>query len=110
MASVICVALVSGERTETEAGAKPEAQVFIYTHKSFEIGYNNEQVIMVNLTAENPRPLTPGRGFIENKHSTDAQGLNPMECLEVPPPPPCACMSIPTHGGQSGSLVPPHTR
>ena len=34
--------------------------MFIYTHKSFEIGYNNEQVIMVNLTAENPRPLTPG--------------------------------------------------
>uniref|UniRef100_A0A7S0SL78 Transmembrane 9 superfamily member n=1 Tax=Mantoniella antarctica TaxID=81844 RepID=A0A7S0SL78_9CHLO len=51
---------VDGERAETEAGAKPESQVFIYTHKSFEIGYNNEQIIMVNLTAENPRPLTPG--------------------------------------------------
>jgi hypothetical protein len=29
---------VDGERSETEAGAKPESQVFIYTHKSFEVG------------------------------------------------------------------------
>jgi transmembrane 9 superfamily protein 3 len=35
-------------------------QVFIYTHKSFDIGYNNDQIISVNLTAENPKPLSAG--------------------------------------------------
>mmetsp|Transcript_47439 Transcript_47439/g.151954 ORF Transcript_47439/g.151954 Transcript_47439/m.151954 type:complete len:597 (-) Transcript_47439:85-1875(-) len=37
-----------------------QEQIFIYTHKSFDINYNGEQIIQVNLTSENPRPLAPG--------------------------------------------------
>ena len=44
---------------EGEEGATEE-QAFIYTHKSFEINYNGDQIIQVNLTSENPRPLTSG--------------------------------------------------
>eukprot|EP00899_Mesostigma_viride_P027506 jgi/Mesvir1/7940/Mv11860-RA.1 len=41
-------------------GFKDEDQVFIYTHKSFDINYNKNRIIQVNLTSENPRPLIPG--------------------------------------------------
>jgi len=44
----------------TVEGDGHNGQVFIYTHKSFDIGYNNEQIISVNLTAENPKPLSAG--------------------------------------------------
>ena len=44
----------------TVEGDGHNGQVFIYTHKSFDIGYNNDQIISVNLTAENPKPLSAG--------------------------------------------------
>ena len=44
----------------TVEGDGHDGQVFIYTHKSFDIGYNNDQIISVNLTAENPKPLSAG--------------------------------------------------
>jgi hypothetical protein len=34
--------------------------VYIYTHKTFDVSYNGDRIIGVNLTAENPKPLTPG--------------------------------------------------
>ena len=34
--------------------------VYIYTHKTFDISYNGDRIIGVNLTAENPKPLVPG--------------------------------------------------
>lgn len=33
---------------------------FIYTHSRFEVGYNGDRIIQVNLTAENPRPIASG--------------------------------------------------
>eukprot|EP00898_Chlorokybus_atmophyticus_P000053 jgi/Chlat1/1048/Chrsp110S01532 len=36
------------------------AQSFIYTHKGFDVGYNGDKIIQVNLSSEDPRPLTPG--------------------------------------------------
>ena len=35
-------------------------QSFIYTHKAFRIGYNGDRVVAVNLTAENPVPISKG--------------------------------------------------
>lgn len=32
--------------------------VHIFTHKSFDINYNGEQIIQVNLSSENPKPVT----------------------------------------------------
>ncbi|GJP37293.1 hypothetical protein CLOM_g6127 [Closterium sp. NIES-68] len=47
--------------TEKADGASTaEEQIFIYTHKSFDINYNGDQIIQVNLTSESPRPVTPG--------------------------------------------------
>lgn len=34
-------------------------QGFLYTHKEFSISYNGRQIIEVNLTSENPRPIVP---------------------------------------------------
>jgi len=45
---------------QQEGEGKQEDQVLIYTHKSFDINYNNEQIIQVNLTSDVPKPLTPG--------------------------------------------------
>ena len=43
------------------AGSSPEtSQPLIYTHKNFEIGYNGDSIVSVNLIAENPKPLVPG--------------------------------------------------
>ncbi|XRB06730.1 transmembrane 9 superfamily member [Pycnococcus provasolii] len=41
-------------------GDGDSAKTYIYTHKSFDIAYSGHQIIQVNLTSENPRPLTPG--------------------------------------------------
>eukprot|EP00897_Mesotaenium_endlicherianum_P009813 jgi/Mesen1/8860/ME000053S08260 len=46
-----------GKNGEATGG---EDTVYIHTHKSFDINYNEQQIIQVNLTAENPRPITPG--------------------------------------------------
>jgi hypothetical protein len=39
------------------SAAKGTAAGYIYTHKSFSIAFNKNQVIHVNLTSENPRPI-----------------------------------------------------
>lgn len=50
-----------GEFVTPEKGEKgAEDQVFIYTHRKFDINYDGEQVIQVNLTSENPVPLVAG--------------------------------------------------
>lgn len=36
------------------------AQALIYTHKRFDIGFNGDRVVSVNLVAENPKPLVAG--------------------------------------------------
>lgn len=40
--------------------AQVKEQGFLYTHKDFSISYNGRQIIEVNLTSENPRPILPG--------------------------------------------------
>lgn len=37
-----------------------DTNVYIYTHKTFDIAYNGNSVIHVNLTSENPQPITSG--------------------------------------------------
>lgn len=39
---------------------KGDANVYIYTHKSFDIAYNGDRIIHINLTSESPQPLTVG--------------------------------------------------
>jgi len=50
---------VSAETSAAEGGPSEE-QVYIYTHKSFDINYNGNRLIQVNLTSENPVPLVEG--------------------------------------------------
>jgi len=45
------------------APAAAQAQGFIYTHKSFSVHYNGDQIVQVDLTSENPRPLTLGERY-----------------------------------------------
>ena len=54
-----------GELTSSEADGVPESEwgegePLLYTHKKFVIGYNNDRIIQVNLTSENPVSLTVG--------------------------------------------------
>lgn len=35
-------------------------QGFLYSHREFSISYNGRQIIEVNLTSENPRPIVAG--------------------------------------------------
>ena len=52
---------VSLDEDEQEDGAaKGEVETFIYTHKTFDISYNGDKIIMVNLTSEAPVPLEEG--------------------------------------------------
>ena len=37
-----------------------KTDLFIYTHKTFDIAYNGDHIIHVNLTSENPQPITAG--------------------------------------------------
>lgn len=37
-----------------------DSTAFIYTHKTFDIAYNGDRIIHVNLTSENPVPITVG--------------------------------------------------
>lgn len=46
-----------GPPPEQTAG---DTNVYLYTHKSFDIAYNNDRIIHVNLTSENPQPISPG--------------------------------------------------
>jgi len=45
---------------EVLTDANGEDKYFLYTHKKFSISYNNERIIEVNLTAENPIPIKEG--------------------------------------------------
>jgi transmembrane 9 superfamily protein 3 len=49
-----------GEAFEEEQNGKVNVKVFLYTHKKFAITYNNNRVIEVNLTTENPILVEPG--------------------------------------------------
>lgn len=42
------------------AAASPDARGFIYTHKRFDVAYNGDRVVEVNLTSENPQPILAG--------------------------------------------------
>ena len=52
-----------GEYMMEEAGSGEHGSIkeqgFIYTHRDFSISTNHNQIIEVNLTSENPKPLTP---------------------------------------------------
>lgn len=48
-----------GESVRVESSSTE--QILIYTHKSFDISYNADQIIQVNLTSENPQPVEPGK-------------------------------------------------
>ncbi|KAL4541378.1 hypothetical protein Ndes2437B_g05748 [Nannochloris sp. 'desiccata'] len=37
-----------------------DTQVYVYTHKTFDIAYNGDRIIHVNLTSEDPQPITSG--------------------------------------------------
>jgi len=43
-----------------DASTPVTAQAFLYTHRDISISYNGHQVIEVNLTSENPRPIKVG--------------------------------------------------
>ncbi len=36
---------------------------YVYTHKSFSIAHNHGQIIHVNLTSENPKPIAAGQSY-----------------------------------------------
>jgi len=44
-------------RNHTGHGDHTEMQSYIYTHRRFDISYNGDQIIMVNLTSENPQAI-----------------------------------------------------
>lgn len=37
-----------------------DTNVYLYTHKSLDIAYNGDRIIHINLTSENPQPISPG--------------------------------------------------
>jgi transmembrane 9 superfamily protein 3 len=39
---------------------KDDDNIYIYTHKAFDINYNDNRIIQVNLTSEQPKALAPG--------------------------------------------------
>jgi transmembrane 9 superfamily protein 3 len=39
---------------------KGDDTVYIYTHKTFDIAYNGDRIIHINLTSENPQPIKGG--------------------------------------------------
>jgi len=50
-----------GEVAEAEHAVSAEAQTtMIYTHMKFDIGYNGDRIVQVNLTSEAPRPIVDG--------------------------------------------------
>ena len=48
----------SSSNSGNDAGG--DAKVYVYTHRSFDIGYNEDRIIQVNLTAERPKALKTG--------------------------------------------------
>eukprot|EP00823_Brevimastigomonas_motovehiculus_P008249 TRINITY_DN7529_c0_g1_i1.p1 TRINITY_DN7529_c0_g1~~TRINITY_DN7529_c0_g1_i1.p1 ORF type:complete len:599 (-),score=94.51 TRINITY_DN7529_c0_g1_i1:130-1926(-) len=51
--------LMTAERGD-KTGTTKVQQGFVYTHKDFSIAYNGDQIIQVNLTSEDPRPIIAG--------------------------------------------------
>jgi len=51
---------VPSDKPGEPTGTVVREQGFLYTHKEFSISYNGRQIIEVNLTSENPRPIVPG--------------------------------------------------
>jgi transmembrane 9 superfamily protein 3 len=44
----------------SEGGGEEAAAVYVYTHRSFDISYNGDNIIQVNLTSESPAALVVG--------------------------------------------------
>jgi transmembrane 9 superfamily protein 3 len=44
----------------SEGGGEDAAAVYVYTHRSFDISYNGDNIIQVNLTSESPAALVVG--------------------------------------------------
>lgn len=42
-------------------GEKEAGTAFIYTHKKFELGYNGNQIVVVDVVAEDKRELSPNQ-------------------------------------------------
>jgi len=40
-----------------------DTNAYIYTHKTFDFAYNDDRIIHVNLTSENPQPISAGSTF-----------------------------------------------
>ena len=62
--------LANPEGVEGQDPPEGEGEALLYTHKKFMIAYNQERIIHVNLTSENPVALTPG-SQIEFSYSVD---------------------------------------
>jgi transmembrane 9 superfamily protein 3 len=45
------------------AMARDAAPAYLYTHKSFSIAYNGDQIVQVNLTSEVPKPIRKGEVY-----------------------------------------------
>lgn len=43
-----------------EHTSNADSTLYIYTHKTFDIAYNSDRVIHINLTSENPQPVVSG--------------------------------------------------
>lgn len=65
-AELVAAARAAGEAADAaakSAAQSAKAQGFIYTHRDFSIAFNGNQVVEVNLTSENPRPITLGEVY-----------------------------------------------
>lgn len=46
--------------TDMDEGGELEGEALVYTHKRFSVSYNDDRIIQVNLTSENPVTLSAG--------------------------------------------------
>lgn len=64
-------------QTKTAASLNSQEKAFLYTHKTFSVSYNGNQIIEVNLTSEHPRPIVAGETyqmtFSVQWHATEKQ-------------------------------------
>ena len=51
---------VMGSHSSSDSSDDSSSQTLIYTHRSFDVGYNGNRVVSVNLAAENPKPIVAG--------------------------------------------------
>jgi transmembrane 9 superfamily protein 3 len=48
------------DEDEAESAGEEDTDLFLYTHRTYDLSFNGDKVIMVNLTSESPVPLTEG--------------------------------------------------